>query len=69
LREVIMSLFDVRIWEKTEAVAGEGEMVFTLESIFAKNKIRACTEAMNFYREFFEIEKGNVLTATARVVR
>lgn len=59
LREKIMTLFDVTVWE-----AG-GEIKFTC--IPAKTKHDACKVIVDFYREFFDF-KGE-LVATAKVVR
>lgn len=63
LREKIMTLFDVTVWEAPDEIGGE--IKFT--NIPADTKYEACKVITDFYREFFEIE--GELNATAKVVR
>ena len=63
LREKIMTLFDVTVWEAPDEIGGK--IKFT--NIPADTKYEACKVITDFYREFFEIE--GELSATARVVR
>jgi len=63
LREKIMTLFDVTVWEAPDEISGG--IKFT--NIPAKTKYEACKVIIDFYREFLESESE--FTASAKVVR
>ena len=63
LREKIMTLLDVTVWEARDEIGGEVRYT----NVPADTKYEACKVITDFYREFFEIE--GELTATAKVVR